>query len=58
MNLLGKRGYWDFQKQVLNTYQIAKSGFPWDGPTRGMCARTFELVKIATFLQQLWYKNL
>lgn len=36
----------------------SKIRLPWDGPTRGMCARTFELVKIATFLQQLWYKNL
>lgn len=47
-----------FQKQLPKTGQVAKSDFPRDSPTRVMFARTFQLIKIAEFLQWLRYKNL
>lgn len=47
-----------FQKQLPNTGHTAKSGFPRDSSTRGMFARTVELIKIAKFLQWQWYKKI
>lgn len=35
--------------------KLIQSGFPRDGLTRGKFAGTFKLIRIAKFLQWLWY---